>query len=161
MDEQSSIWHIPTLFVIKFQQYLCNIHIFKEKTDKNLSLPVAILDFRCTSPLPQSHDLVRPDHDQNTSAHVHNICVLICQQHLCAHLQYICVKFCVIPLWILLFPVGTVWNHQKRTFTSSHYWISKTVTFYQEWHFPRVTFLGYLWFVYKIIGVMDLRLATV
>ena len=138
-----------------------NCEYLWHKTWKLVTLPVAILNFRHASPLLQSHDLVGPKHDQNTPAHMHNICVLIYHQHLCAHLQYICVKFCVKPLWILLFPVGTVWNHQKRTFTSSHYWILKTVTFYQEWHFPRVTFLGYLWFVCKIIGVMDLRLATV
>ena len=52
-----------------------NIHSCEEKL---VNLLVAILNFGCVLPLPWSCDLVRPNHDQNTPVHLHNICVLIC-----------------------------------------------------------------------------------
>ena len=64
---------------IAYSDNICgNIHIFEEKTDKKLKFAGGHLDFPCASPSPWTCDLVRPDHDQNTSAHIHNICVHIC-----------------------------------------------------------------------------------
>ena len=129
-------------------------YIFKEKSDKNLSLLVAILDFGHALPLLWSYDLVRPNHDQNTSVHLHNICVFIYQQHLGVHLQYICVRFVKYKCEYKCFLLGLCETTKKRTFTSSNYWIPEIVTFCQERHFSKVTFPGCLC-IYKIIRIIS------